>query len=294
MREELPAIFRYPFVDPVAFVILAIVVWLFTMLGSIALFGRWGAILFSQGLLFAYSFTALHRVSEGNMKSYIPNINDIQDLTTPLTLGLGVLLISSAPLILVAILYPGAALLQMGHEESEFSFNQRIVISLESEAMADEEDEEEEEEEDEESTGDESGQEKVAGAEEQSSDYDETEYEEYGTPLYIKMLLLLGYAWKIAYAPIALIVAGVSRSFVQTLNPKVGIDSIRRMGSVYWEAMGIYTAITAVQLVVGLLVGWIPIAGHAVRGFTDSYAFLAIGCTLGFAVMKKAPELGLE
>jgi len=31
-----------------------------------------------------------------------------------------------------------------------------------------------------------------------------------------------------------------------------------------------------------------------VASFVDAYVYLAIGCTLGLAVFKKAPELGWE
>ena len=38
----------------------------------------------------------------------------------------------------------------------------------------------------------------------------------------------------------------------------------------------------------------IPFAGAVLQAFVDSYAWLAIGCALGLAVLKKAPELGLD
>ncbi|HET8644649.1 MAG TPA: hypothetical protein VFO85_04120, partial [Vicinamibacteria bacterium] len=79
-----------------------------------------------------------------------------------------------------------------------------------------------------------------------------------------------------------------------TLNPVVGIDTIRRMGGVYWAAMGIYTVVAVVQWVLGAVMGLIPILGGVVKAFVDAYAYLMIGCTLGLAVFKKAPELGLE
>jgi hypothetical protein len=38
----------------------------------------------------------------------------------------------------------------------------------------------------------------------------------------------------------------------------------------------------------------VPFFGMAASAFLSSYAYLAIGCTLGFAIRKKAPEMGLE
>ena len=48
------------------------------------------------------------------------------------------------------------------------------------------------------------------------------------------------------------------------------------------------------EWVLGAALSFIPIAGGIVRSFVDAYAYLAIGCTLGFAVFKKARELGWD
>jgi hypothetical protein len=100
--------------------------------------------------------------------------------------------------------------------------------------------------------------------------------------------------WKVVYTPVALTVAGLSRSSLSTLNPVVGFDTIKRMGGTYWQAMGIYTVIAVVQWIVGAILGFIPLVGGIATSFVDAYAYLMIGCTLGLAVFKKAPELGLE
>jgi len=90
-------------------------------------------------------------------------------------------------------------------------------------------------------------------------------------------------------------VAGaISRSFVRTLNPLVGLDAMRRMGSTYWAAMLIYTALAIAELAAGTALGLVPFAGGFLRAFVQSYSYLAIGCLLGLAVFKKAPELGLD
>jgi hypothetical protein len=107
-------------------------------------------------------------------------------------------------------------------------------------------------------------------------------------------LFALAVVWKIVYTPVALTVAALTRSFWQTLNPVLGIETIARMGRTYWQAAGIYTVIAGVQWGLGLALGLIPIAGGLVGSFVDAYACLAIGCTLGLAVYKKAPELGLD
>lgn len=109
-------------------------------------------------------------------------------------------------------------------------------------------------------------------------------------------LFLLGIAWALVYTPVAVIVAGISRSFLQTLNPVTGLQTITILGSVYWEAMAIYLVLAVVQLVAGAVLGALPfwVVGPFLSGFVAGYLDLAIGCTLGLAVFKKAVELGLE
>jgi hypothetical protein len=48
------------------------------------------------------------------------------------------------------------------------------------------------------------------------------------------------------------------------------------------------------QWALGYGLDQIPIAGGIVRAFTDAYAWLAIACTLGLAVFKKATALGWD
>jgi hypothetical protein len=104
----------------------------------------------------------------------------------------------------------------------------------------------------------------------------------------------LALLWKLAYSPIALVAGGISQSFLKTVNPIVGLDAIRRMGTTYWTAMGLYTAFAVVEFAFGALLGLVPFVGGFLRAFVQSYSYLAIGCLLGLAVFKKAPELGLD
>jgi len=100
--------------------------------------------------------------------------------------------------------------------------------------------------------------------------------------------------WKVIYTPAALTVAALSRGFFKTLNPAVGLDTIHKMGGIYWQALAIYSFFAGAEWLLGAALSFIPIAGGIVRSFVDAYAYLAIGCTLGFAVFKKARELGWD
>jgi hypothetical protein len=58
--------------------------------------------------------------------------------------------------------------------------------------------------------------------------------------------------------------------------------------------MGVYTGIVVVETVLVAVLGFIPLAGKFLGAFVQSYTYLAVGCLLGLAVFKKAPELGLD
>ena len=78
------------------------------------------------------------------------------------------------------------------------------------------------------------------------------------------------------------------------MNPLIGADTIRKMGSTYWQGLAIYAVIVLVQSIAGWGLRLIPFAGGLVASFVDAYAALAIGCTLGMAVFKKGAELGWD
>jgi hypothetical protein len=114
-----------------------------------------------------------------------------------------------------------------------------------------------------------------------------------GAPLAALGLVLSG-LWMIVYTPVALMVAALSKSMINTVNPVIGIDTIKKMGSTYWEALVIYAVLAAAQWIAGFALAFIPLAGGLARAFVDAYVALAVGCTLGLAVYKKAVELAWD
>jgi hypothetical protein len=106
--------------------------------------------------------------------------------------------------------------------------------------------------------------------------------------------IVIAAIWMVAYTPVALIVAALSKSILSTLNPVIGVDTIKKMGGTYWQALGVYLALVMAQFVLGIVLDLIPFAGGLVMGFVNAYAALAIGCTLGLAVFKKGAELGWD
>lgn len=286
MMDELGTIIGYPLNDPVAYAMLAVFTWVFTAAGNLTvLYGKFVAVLFAQGVLMAYCFSALVRVSNGNMKDFMPEIGDITDLISTLRLGGTALLAGSGPLLLVMIAIPGVAIMggmvPAPHPQSAMVSPPPMPPMM----------------------GPDGPMERPADGpvdvQPVSADAPAQPDAAAGLKLVglaLSALLFGGLAllWKIVYTPAALTVAGISRSAWSTLNPAVGVDTIQRMGGVYWQAMGIYTVIAAAEWLIGAILGFIPFLGGFVRAFVDAYAYLMIGCVLGLAVFKKAPELGLE
>jgi hypothetical protein len=301
--DEIRTIITYPLSDPLAYVLLAIIVWIFYMGSKVAIVGGGYGILFSNGLMMAYAFHAVDRASNGHLKGFMPEISDISELVLPLRMGLFAMISSTWPLIVVMLISPaimGMNLLRF----SDFSLREPVVYAQGETAPPAETPQP--------GAGETPTYATPLAAEETRIDVHEARSESdaprsmgsaaelAARGLGVLALLILALLWKVAYSPAALTVAAVARtagffsSMIQTLNPLVGIGVIVRMGSIYWQALAIYTVITIARFVAMALFGWIPILGSLIQTFVDTYAWLSIGCTLGLAIFKRARELGLE
>ncbi len=255
MMEDIGLIARYPFRDLLGFVVLAVFLWVFGFVNGYL----------AHGVLVLYAFHALTRVSNGDLKSFLPDSADLTQILRPARLALAAFVISSAPLIAVTLLVPGADLsdIQGGHAREPSPAPEPPV------AAADPEDAEPDED--------------------AAALVEEPSLRASGVAL-----LAVTFLWMVVYTPVALTVAALSHSYLSTLNPVIGIDVIRRMGATYWHAMAIYSVLAFAQWLLGYGLDHIPVAGALVRSFTDAYAWLAIACTLGLAVFKKAEDLGWD
>jgi hypothetical protein len=279
MAADLGLIAVYPFRDPLGFVLLALFTWVF---GYLAPF-------LGQGVLMLYTFHALTRVSNGDLKSFMPDVTDPVELMQPARLALAAFVISTGPLIAVTLLVPGAAL------DGIMGGNARPAVAHAAQQPAPGDDEEPPSAE---PPAEDEGVQPAADAEDEPGEAGtgagpwEPEQPKFGAGAVA--LLALTLIWKLAYTPVALTVAALSRSFLSTLNPVIGIGTIGRMGATYWHAMAIYTVLALAQWTIGYGLDRIPVAGALVRSFTDAYLSLAIACTLGLAVFKKAAALGWD
>jgi hypothetical protein len=301
LTDELGTVLGYPLSDKTAFVMLAVVVGVFSVASSLAVLGAGIAILLSQGLLYAYAFTAINRVSEGDLASFMPNVGDVSDLVQPMRVGVAALLISTGPLLVLTFLHPPnevlsgmgmttPAALAGGPTPTPAPTLRPEVQALVEDLPAATEAAHVPGEEDEgvELTSTSAGERVVP-----TFSVDDTRFER-RVPAWVFLAYVLAILWKILYSPVALVAAAISRQFFATLNPFAGIGAIVRMGGTYWSAMGIYTAIAVVETLLLAVLGRIPMAGTFLGAFVQSYSYLAIGCLLGLAVFKKAPELGLD
>jgi len=101
----------------------------------------------------------------------------------------------------------------------------------------------------------------------------------------------------------ALAVAGYTQSPGSVLNPLVGLDTIRRMGSIYFKAFGMVIMVQVIAFVVGVIVAVVtspftlPFMGNLVGNFINAtftfYFYLVIACILGLSLFKCADRLGI-
>jgi hypothetical protein len=265
MMDEVGVIVSYPLRDVTSFVLLSLFTWFFGLAAGIVMY----ATLLSRGVLTWYSFNALSKVSIGNLRDLMPDFREVSEITHALWLSFAALVVSSGPFLLCVFLIPGAS--ELIHHRAAAPAPRLDVAHAAPPAAS-------------------------PGAEGDEGRSPFEAQREGGSIMGpIAMLgIVIAAVWMVAYTPVALIVAALSKSVVNTLNPVMGIDTIKKMGPTYWQALALYLVIVVVQAVAGFVLGLVPIAGGLVMGFVNAYAALAIGCTLGLAVFKKGAELGWD
>lgn len=120
-------------------------------------------------------------------------------------------------------------------------------------------------------------------------------------PLVVGAAILL--LWGLFYFPAACAIAGYTRSLAATVDPTVGLDTIRRLGTIYLKILLMSLVLLVVSAIVtGLLrmlflpfdlpgLGSIP-AKAAVAMFAF-YISVVFSCVLGYALFKASDRLAL-
>ena len=124
-----------------------------------------------------------------------------------------------------------------------------------------------------------------------------------GAGAVIAVLLLVFLAWGIFYYPMALTVAGYTQSFGAVINPLVGLDTIRLMGTTYFKAFAMVIVVQVVSLGIGGLISFstsalaLPFIGDIIGNFINAtftfYFNLVIACILGLSLFKCADRLDI-
>lgn len=120
-------------------------------------------------------------------------------------------------------------------------------------------------------------------------------------PLFVIGLLAL--LWGLLYFPVACVVAGYSRSFVATINPLVGLDTIRRLGGTYVKIVLMAFLLAVASIVIQAIIATVfspfdmPRVGNipatAIGSFISFYFWVVFFCLLGYALFKSADRLKL-
>jgi hypothetical protein len=115
---------------------------------------------------------------------------------------------------------------------------------------------------------------------------------------------LFALGWAVFYHPMALLVAGWTESFKSTLNPLVGLDTMRHMGANYFKAFAMYLAVQVAGFTIEAVVSFVtspfnmPFVGNVparfIGGLVTFYTSLVIACVLGLSLFKSADRLGIE
>ena len=109
--------------------------------------------------------------------------------------------------------------------------------------------------------------------------------------------------WGIFYFPAACAVAGYTQSVGATLNPLVGLDTIKRLGTDYVKVLAVFILIGVISAIVGGVLGSVrsafelPGFGNLPAKFLGSivgfYLWAVFSCVIGMALYKASDRLKL-
>jgi hypothetical protein len=111
------------------------------------------------------------------------------------------------------------------------------------------------------------------------------------------------FLWGVFYFPVACAIAGYTRSFTATVNPLVGLDTIKRLGGTYVQillmelvlaiASGIFGAIVSSLLSPFDLPGMGNLPAKFVGALFAFYLWIVFSSVLGYALFKKSEKLAI-
>lgn len=112
------------------------------------------------------------------------------------------------------------------------------------------------------------------------------------------------FLWGAFYFPAACAVAGYTRSFMATINPLVGLDTIKRLGGTYVKILLMGLVLVLASGIVGTifdallspfdLPGMGNLPAKFIGGLFSFYLFIVFSCVLGYALFKKSDKLAIH
>ena len=119
----------------------------------------------------------------------------------------------------------------------------------------------------------------------------------------VVVISFIALIWGLFYFPAACAVAGYTRSFTATINPLVGLDTIRRLGIDYAKLLAMSLLILICSGIIGSFFGLVlsafdlPSFGNlpakALASLFGFYFTIVFSCLIGFALYKASDRLKL-
>jgi hypothetical protein len=283
--------------------------------GFLLIVGLRGQLL-ASALVFGCISLVIHRVAYGRMdRDFLPDFSEFSfwdDVLVPCFLGLGITLVTLGPvLLLIAVLifglFSGGGAKSTPIEAARQQTQQQGMTADDMKALANGGTPEQEAELDRKiKQMSPAGQ--LSRQVEASKPKEDTTFTLvralFARPGLVILLALVALAWAVFYHPMALLVAGWTESFKATINPLVGLDTMRHMGANYFKAFAMYLVVQVASFTLYAVVSFVtspfdmPFVGNIparfIGGVVTFYASLVIACVLGLSLFKSADRLGIE
>lgn len=262
--------------------------------------------LLAYAILFGCITIVINKMVAGRLDgNFLPDLSTFSlwdDVVMPIFLGLGVTIITIGPALLLGLMLILGIVNSVGPTRTAAAGGAQQSQALTSEDM-------DEVIEDPSVRSDEGLRKKMEEVRERKIEEESADSQAsvlrwlFGVPALLVPVLLLALAWAVFYYPMALSIAGYTEDFWSVINPLVGLDTIRRMGSTYFKAFGMYLIIQFIGSVLNAMAYRVlapfdlPFLGnlpaHFVGGAVTFYTSLALACLLGLALYKSADRLGI-
>ncbi len=125
----------------------------------------------------------------------------------------------------------------------------------------------------------------------------------FNLPAPLVILGVIAFLWGIFYFPAACAVAGYTRSFMETINPTVGLDTIKRLGFTYIKLLAIGIVILVISFFIGAILqaiflpfdlpGFGNLPAKAITSLFVFYFSVVFSCVIGYALFKSSDRLKL-